>query len=111
MSRDEEVARGLRRPRSRSTGTGKADWMEADASLIQKAVAKASFKRCALRFGYSRDSGAYAVGVYAGDDYFTDYIRPGESIDDYLRELIVSLDEYMPGEALTSTTKKAQGKR
>lgn len=93
--KNEELARGrLRRPRKEGENAATVDWCESDAVLLQKTISTASARHCALRFGYSRDGGAYAVGVYAGEQYFTDYIRPSESIDDYLTELLKSLEEY-----------------
>jgi len=32
----------------------------------------------ALRIGFTRDGGALALGVYLGDDYATEYVRPTE---------------------------------
>jgi hypothetical protein len=105
----EDAKRGLKRPRG-SNGTGEvADWSFCDAELLQKAISKAGFKHCALRFGYSRDGGAYAIGVYAGVDYFTDYIRPGEDIDQYLRDLILSLEEYSPQDPMQPQSKRKKG--
>ena len=86
---------GLRRPRgAHVVASGVADWMNCDAALLQKVISVAGAKKCALRFGYSRDGGAYAIGVYGPGDYFTDYIRPDEDIDGYFKELLASLDDF-----------------
>lgn len=90
----EEEKRGLRRPRGVVAVGGGADWETVNAELLRKAIAKAAIKHGALRIGYTRDGGAYAIGVYAGVQYFTDYVRPGEDIEEYLRELIEAFDEY-----------------
>lgn len=111
MSNAEEVARGLRRPRASKAVGEVADWMNCNAELLQKVIATAGAKHCALRFGYSRDGGAYSVGVYAGTDYFTDYIRPGEEVDDYLRDLLISLEEYRPEEGLESASQRKKGRK
>jgi hypothetical protein len=109
MGSSAQDVRALRHPR----GSGKvgevADWEGCDAELLQKVIGKAGYKHCALRFGYSRDGGAYAIGVYAGLDYFTDYVRPGESIDDYLRDLLAALEEYEPDDKIP--TKKQREKK
>lgn len=68
-----------------------ADWMAADETLLRRAIAAAALKGGALRFGYTRDGGAYAIGVYGSGDPFTEYLRPGEDIDAYLQSLI---DDY-----------------
>lgn len=108
MSNAEDIARGLKRPRRHTEQAGSTDWMGCDAELLQKVIAKASNKHCALRFGYTRDGGAYSIGVYAGDQYFTDYVRPNESIDDYLAELLESFEEYIPGDGMSSKSQRAK---
>jgi len=41
----------------------------------------------AFRVGLTRDGGAVALGVYAGDEYGTEYIRPSEDFQTALREI------------------------
>lgn len=41
----------------------------------------------ALRVGLTRDGGALALGVYLGDDYATEYIRPNEGFWSSLLEI------------------------
>lgn len=64
-----------------------ADWASVDPSLMLYAVAAVAARGGAVRFGYTRDGGAYAVGVYDNGDNETDYIRPSEDINGYLRAL------------------------
>ena len=111
MTNAEDIARGFRRPRHSDTGATGVDWEDADAKLLQKVIALSSRKHCALRFGYSRDGGAYSVGVYAGLDYFTDYIRPSESIDEYLTELLSSFEEYIAADGIATKKEREKGKR
>lgn len=90
----------FRSPHSTMQLGNTVDWMNSDAGILQKVIATAGYKHVALRLGLTRDGGAYAVGVYAGEQYFTDYVRPGEDIDDYLTGLLKALDEYDPGAAM-----------
>ena len=110
MANAEDIARGLKRPRHSDQVTTGVDWEDADGKLLQKVIAVASRKHCALRFGYSRDGGAYSVGVYAGNDYFTDYIRPSEQINDYLRELLQSFEEYIASDGMATKKERSKGK-
>jgi hypothetical protein len=41
----------------------------------------------AMRIGFTRDGGALSIGVYAGDEYGTEYIRPGEDLAEELRKI------------------------
>lgn len=73
---------------SRSSGRAeRVKWSDADAKLVVQAIEAACSTGGCLRFGTTRDGGAYAVGVYDGDEVFTDYTRPEEDIDGYLMDL------------------------
>lgn len=65
-----------------------ANWSEIDQSLILKLIDVATSRGGAVRFGYTRDGGAYALGLYYGGDHTTEYIRPGEDIGARLVDLI-----------------------
>jgi hypothetical protein len=75
-------------PTFRSKTTSPADWESVDAQLVMKAVATLAARDGALRLGYTRDGGAYAVGFYGDGDPFTKYIAPGDDIDGFFREVI-----------------------
>lgn len=66
-----------------------ADWGSADAGLLHAVIAAITARGGAVRFGYSRDGAAYSVGVYLGAERFTEYIRPQEDINDYLKNLAI----------------------
>lgn len=75
--------RSLRRDRG-----GPADWAAADAATIQRAIERAAIVGGALRFGYSRDGGAYAIGIYGDGEPYTEFVRPSEDIDGVLVDII-----------------------
>lgn len=87
---------GFKRPRKDKVGSNVADWASANAEIFLGLVAIASQKGAAIRFGYTRDGGAYSIGLYVGGDYFTDYLRPEEDLDEYIRELTESFREFDP---------------
>lgn len=80
-------AKRLRRSGSVPTGTV-ADWAAADGVLLAKAIAAIARLGGALRLGYTRDGGAYAVGFYGDGEPFTEYIPPSDDIDEFLRGVI-----------------------
>jgi len=80
---------GTRRVGTQSNGEP-VDWMQADGQLLLHAVATVAYKGGALRFGYTRDGGAITVGVYGDGDPYTDYLKPGDDINDYLRKLTLA---------------------
>ena len=62
-----------------------ADWAGIDAEAIRAAIAALGSIGGALRLGYTRDGGAYAVGVYGLETKpYTDYLRPGDDVQAYL---------------------------
>lgn len=65
-----------------------ADWAAANPILVLEAIAVVSATGGALRFGYTRDGGAFSVGIYGSATPYTEYIRPHEDIDYYLQGLI-----------------------
>ena len=62
-----------------------ADWKSIDNEAISAAISAVGSIGGAVRFGYSRDGGAYAVGVYGLEAQpYTDYLRPGDDVSAYL---------------------------
>lgn len=83
------AAADKRKRRNRDTNmSGAADWESVDGTLLTKAVAAVARMGGALRLGYTRDGGAYAIGVYGDGDPFTEYVKPDDDMDSYLKELI-----------------------
>lgn len=68
--------------------TGGVDWGSVDMAQIQETIAKVTKAGGALRFGYTADGGAYALGIYGdGTQPYTEYVRPGEDIEAILADL------------------------
>jgi len=70
-----------------------ADWSSADPLTLRNAIAQAAKTGGALRFGYSRDSGAYAIGIYGDGEPYTEFVRPAEDIDTFLEEVIALFEQ------------------
>jgi len=65
-----------------------ANWATVDGSTIHSTICKVTAAGGALRFGYTLDGGAYALGIYGdGAAPYTEYIRPSEDIERILSEL------------------------
>lgn len=71
-----------------STSQGTADWASVDGILLAKAVGVVARMGGALRLGYTRDGGAYAVGIYGDGEPFTEYIPPSDDIEIWLKGII-----------------------
>jgi hypothetical protein len=65
-----------------------ADWGNATAELVLKAIEAITRDGGAIRFGYTRDGGAYAVGLYENGNTDTEYLKPSDDIDEYLKGII-----------------------
>ena len=76
------ASRGVRR-----AGSSAADWGAADGDTLIRAVEAAAIVGGALRFGYSRDGGAYAIGIYGDGEPYTEFIRPAEDINAFLLDI------------------------
>lgn len=88
MGKDKNEERKFeKRLKSRGTTSGSADWKNCNPELLVDTIATIALHGGALRFGYTRDGGAYAIGVYGDGSPYTVYVKPGEVIDDYLVDL------------------------
>lgn len=74
------------RPSTSITPT--ADWGRVDAESLRSALGAVTANGGALRLGLTRDGGAFSVGIYGdGPEPYTVYVRPNESMEDFLGEL------------------------
>jgi len=74
--------------RVRPIGRETADWASVDAEAIRTAIAALGSIGGAIRYGYTRDGGAYAIGVYGLETQpYTEYLRPGDDVQAYLHQL------------------------
>jgi len=64
-----------------------ADWGGVDATLLVDAIQTVTKRGGALRFSYTRDGGAYCIGILGDGDPYNEYVKPSEDIDEYLRNL------------------------
>ena len=78
-------SRNRRRRGTTSTARGAANWMLADPEMLQYTVTAVAQKGGALRLGYTRDGGAYAIGVYGDGEPYTEYVSPAEDLNEHLR--------------------------
>jgi hypothetical protein len=77
-----------RRIRGRNRGSGSvADWATVEPVSLINLVAHVTGYGFAVRFGYSRDGGAYAVGMIGDGDPFTEYCRATEDINVFLDDI------------------------
>lgn len=95
MGRDkhEEAKRSPQKRRYSRTTTAVADWATIDAEAIRTAIATVAAVGGALRFGYTSDGGAYAVGIYGDGDPYTEYVRPHESVEDVLADISAAFED------------------
>jgi hypothetical protein len=83
----------------RSRNGGIADWQSANSNTLIRAIATAAVVGGALRCGYSRDGGAYAIGIYGDGEPYTVFVKPGEDIDIILEDIIDLFESIKHGGA------------
>lgn len=71
----------------RGEGTEVADWGSVEPKSLIDLVQVVTRLGGAIRLGYTRDSGAYSVGVYLDDDRETFYCRPSDDLEKFLDDL------------------------
>lgn len=84
---DRKAKKAESRRRAVNVGGNVADWATADAEILRWAIACVARQGGAVRLGYTRDGGAYAIGILGDGEPYTEYVKPSESIDEYLRSL------------------------
>lgn len=102
--RKRSKSRGLRRKRS-----GTADWASVDPAALVNAICCAAAIGGALRFGYSRDGGAYAIGIYGDGDPYTEWVKPDEDLTEVL-EMIAELFQNLADDQASPATSKEASK-
>lgn len=75
------------------SATREADWSEADAGKLVAAISAAAVTGGALRFGYTRDGNAYAIGIYGDGEPYTLFVRPSEDIDGALDSIRAGFED------------------
>jgi hypothetical protein len=85
LAKMDNAAEHQRSERRRNRGNGEnADWSSADAATVLHAIQAVTQHGFAIRFGYTRDMGAFAVGIIGDGEPFTEFVRPTEDINYYL---------------------------
>jgi len=80
--------------RRRNRGTNStAEWGDANAEKVLACISAIARNGFAIRFGYTRDGGAFAIGVVGDGDPYTEYVRPNEDIDLYLDGLLLDYED------------------
>jgi hypothetical protein len=95
MSSQEDVmsaTSGKRGPKSKRASEQYAFSDKDGIEWLFSLVVGASLTGGAIRVGLSRDGGALALGVYKGEEYGTEYVRPNEDLGMAVREIILAWD-------------------
>lgn len=103
-------SRGIRR-----SGGSTADYASGNPESIRAAIIAAANVGGAIRFGYSRDGGAYAIGIYGDGEPYTEFFKPDDDLDiimQSIQELFESIaDDQAKGHNQAQSEKKPpQGK-
>lgn len=89
MAKTDSNGNPLRKSRGLSgKRTTTADWAQADGNLVIQAICAASLTGGALRFGYTSDGGAFALGIYGDGAPYTHYTAPGLDINQTLQDVV-----------------------
>lgn len=79
-------------PPTARRGAGTADWEGADPKQLLRLVCSVGVQGGAVRYGYTRDGGAYSVGIYMGEHSKTYYCNEKDGINELLQELCSFFD-------------------
>ena len=83
------------------------DWSGANTDALVRCIERASFVGGAVRFGYSRDGGAYAIGIYGDGDPYTVYSPANDDLKDWLTDIGDMFDSIADDQAQARRGKKS----
>lgn len=83
----EKLAKSDRRVQLPGSSGGPVSYRNVTVGVLVDTIQTVALAGGALRFGYTRDGGAFAIGVYGDGDPYTVYCSPSESIDSVLRAI------------------------
>jgi len=95
---DKKQEKKEQKRRVRERFTAKASWHDANSELVVRAIAAASSDGGALRFGYTRDGGAFCVGVYGDGEAYNLYSKPDDpaALNIMLQDIIDGFEGGQP---------------
>jgi hypothetical protein len=74
-----------------------ADWTGVSGELLRALVGTMTKDGKAIRLGYSRDGGAYAIGIYGdAETPYTVYCGVNDDIDSFLADIITEFNGLLP---------------
>lgn len=84
----ESIAKQQREHRRRNRGNAEtADWGNADSGKLHAAICNLTGAGCAVQFGYTKDGGSFVIRIVGDGEPYNEYVRPNESLDEYLDAL------------------------
>lgn len=86
-AKDDKRAKAAERRQTKRREQGTLDVAALPWLTLAALVAEMAQTGGAIRIGLTRDGGALALGMYHGDDYATEYIRPNEDIEASLHDI------------------------
>jgi len=92
----------------RAAAAGEASFDAIDWIPVVALVEALVYEQGALRIGLTRDGGAFALGVYLGDDYATEYIKPAEDFETAMDEIAAA---WLPDEGQMYHQRKAMRRK
>jgi hypothetical protein len=72
---------------------GTADWAEVNPALLARLIVAVTSRGGAVRFGYTRDGGAYSIGLYYGAENNTQYVRPGQDLEGEIERYVQTYED------------------
>lgn len=86
-NREESAAQNRKSRRENRGNADVADWGSASPERIAAVISAITARGCAVQFSITRDGGSLVVRVVGDGEPYNEYVRPTESVDEYLTGL------------------------
>lgn len=103
---DKKLDAGKKKKQFKGSNSGSADWQAVTPAILVAAIAAVARAGGALRFGYSRDGGVFALGVMGDGEPYTLWERDPAQLDITLGELTEYFTDMVKTTDVTPERKK-----
>lgn len=90
---DKKLDKSKSKRRYQEASVRAADWREVNSELLKDCISTVTATGCAIRFGYSRDRGAFAIGIVGDGEPYTIWAGSIDELDIKMEKLMQSFHE------------------
>lgn len=80
------------KPRRRRQHASDADWTAVESGLLGTLIGAVTATGGAIRFGYTKDGGAYSLGIYGDGTPYTEFCPGSTDVEAWIEGFILDFE-------------------